>query len=226
MKGLTVFTVCGLALGVSAASLMGQGTTTSLETTKVVAQALEKVITIPGDLTPYQAVNLNARVSGFVESMAVDRGSFVKRGQALARISAPELRAQHAEADAKLQGVRAQEAEAEAKTVAAQSTYDRLKAASATPAITAGIVPTTINATLSDWKYAARSRKMATMASPRPERRPSSVCCMGATCPRTLTVTPAGGSPARDTAANTSSEAVPRSSPCTFAVSVIIRCWL
>lgn len=138
MKGLTIFTVCALALGLSADSLAGQGTTAPLETTKVVAQTLEKVITIPGDLTPYQAVNLSARVSGFVEAMTVDRGSFVKRGQAVARISAPELRAQHAEADAKLQGVRAEEAEAEAKTVAAQSTYDRLKAASATPGVVAG----------------------------------------------------------------------------------------
>src|SRR5688500_3471660 len=138
MKGLTVFAVCVLTLGLSAAPLVGQGTTASLETTKVVVQALDKVITSPGDLTPYQAVSLNARVSGFVESLAVDRGSFVKRGQVLARISAPELRAQHAEADAKLQAVRAQEAEAEAKTVAAQSTYDRLKAASGTPGVVAG----------------------------------------------------------------------------------------
>jgi membrane fusion protein (multidrug efflux system) len=138
MKGLTIFTTCAVALGLSVASAEAQGTPTSLETTKVVAQVLEKAITIPGDLTPYQAVNLNARVSGFVESVAVDRGSFVKRGQSLARISAPELRAQHAEADAKLQGVRAQEAEAEAKTVAAQSTYDRLKAASASPGVVAG----------------------------------------------------------------------------------------
>jgi RND family efflux transporter MFP subunit len=109
-----------------------------VETTKVVSKALEKVVTIPGDLTPYQGVNLSARVSGFVESLAVDRGSWVKRGQLLATISAPELRAQRAEAEAKVQGIRAQEAEAEAKTVAAQSTYDRLKAASATPGVVAG----------------------------------------------------------------------------------------
>jgi RND family efflux transporter MFP subunit len=109
-----------------------------LETTKVISQALQKTITIPGDLTPYQAVNLNARVSGFVESLAVDRGSWVKRGQRLATISAPELRAQHAEAEAKLQAVRAQEAEAGARMVAAQSTYDRLKAASTTPGVVAG----------------------------------------------------------------------------------------
>jgi membrane fusion protein, multidrug efflux system len=119
-------------------SLSGQGTNASLETAKVVSQTLEKTITIPGDLTPYQGVNLNARVQGFVESIAVDRGSWVKRGQRLGTLSAPELRAQRIEAEAKLQGVRAQEAEAEAKTVAAQSTYDRLKAASATPGVVAG----------------------------------------------------------------------------------------
>jgi RND family efflux transporter MFP subunit len=128
-----VFAVCA-----SAVSLAGQSTAARLETTKVISQALQKTITIPGDLTPYQAVNLNARVSGFVESLAVDRGSWVKRGQRLATISAPELRAQHAEAEAKLQAVRAQEAEAGARMVAAQSTYDRLKAASTTPGVVAG----------------------------------------------------------------------------------------
>ena len=138
MKRLALFTVAVLILGQSGVALVGQTAQSSVETTKVVAKALEKVVTIPGDLTPYQGVNLNARVSGFVESLAVDRGSWVKRGQVLATISAPELRAQRAEAEAKLQGIRAQEAEAEAKTVAAQSTYERLKAASATPGVVAG----------------------------------------------------------------------------------------
>ncbi|OFW29647.1 MAG: efflux transporter periplasmic adaptor subunit [Acidobacteria bacterium RIFCSPLOWO2_02_FULL_65_29] len=138
MKRSAWFLVCVVALCVSAATLVGQSNTPSLETTKVVAQALEKTVTIPGDLTPYQGVNLNARVSGFVESLAVDRGSWVTRGQPLAKISAPELRAQHAEAEAKLQAVRSQEAEAQAKTVAAQSMYDHLKAASATPGVVAG----------------------------------------------------------------------------------------
>lgn len=130
----TVFVVTVL----NGASLIGQGAATSVETAKVVAQVLEKTVTIPGDLTPYQGVNLNARVPGFVESVQVDRGSWVKRGQVLARISAPELRAQRAEAEAKLQAVRAQQAEAEAKTVAAQSTFDRLTAASKTPGVVAG----------------------------------------------------------------------------------------
>lgn len=127
-----------IAFCVTAASLEGQSNTAAVETTKVVAQVLQKTLTIPGDLTPYQGVNLSARVAGFVETLAVDRGSWVKRGQRLASISAPELRAQRAEAEAKLQAVRAQEAEAQARMVSAQSTYERLKAASATPGVVAG----------------------------------------------------------------------------------------
>jgi membrane fusion protein (multidrug efflux system) len=137
MKRLILVPLCAAALGASVAQLSAQGTP-SLETAKVVSQALEKTITIPGDLTPYQGVNLHAKVSGFVQSVAVDRGSWVKRGQVLARLSAPELRAQRAEAEAKVQTVRAQQAEAQAKMVSAQSTYDRLMAASKTPGVVAG----------------------------------------------------------------------------------------
>lgn len=136
-RHMSFLAVIAVGLGLSGRALDGQSPL-SVETAKVVSQALNKTVTIPGDLTPYQSVNLNARVPGFVESVAVDRGSWVKRGQSLARISAPELRAQRAEAEAKLQAVRAQEAEAKAKTVAAQSTFDRLKAASATPGVVAG----------------------------------------------------------------------------------------
>jgi membrane fusion protein, multidrug efflux system len=138
MKRFALCAVCVTVLCLSSGSLWAQTKSPSVETVKVVSQILEKTVTIPGDLTPYQGVNLNARVPGFVESIAVDRGSWVKRGQLLGKLSAPELRAQRLEAEAKLQGVRAQEAEAEAKTVAAQSTYDRLKAASATPGVVAG----------------------------------------------------------------------------------------
>jgi membrane fusion protein, multidrug efflux system len=133
-----VLFVCIAVVAVSAGRLSAQGGTPSVETAKVVSQALEKAITIPGDLSPYQGVNMNARVQGFVESVAVDRGSFVKRGQLLGKLSAPELRSQRLEAEAKLQAVHAQQAEAQAKMVSAQSTYDRLKAASTTPGVVAG----------------------------------------------------------------------------------------
>jgi RND family efflux transporter MFP subunit len=138
MKAVALFTAGVVLTGVIGERLAAQSAAPALEMVKVVAQALQKTVTIPGDLTPYQGVNLHAKVSGFVESVAVDRGSWVKRGDVLARLSAPELRAQRAEAEARVQAVRAQQAEAQARMVAAQSTHDRLKAASATPGVVAG----------------------------------------------------------------------------------------
>jgi membrane fusion protein (multidrug efflux system) len=138
MKRWVFVPAIAVVLTAISAGVRAQGTTASVETVKVVSQALAKTITIPGDLTPYQGVNLHAKVAGFVESVAVDRGSWVKKGQILARLSAPELRAQRAEAEAKVQAVRAQQAEAQAKMVGAQGTHDRLKAASATPGVVAG----------------------------------------------------------------------------------------
>ncbi len=88
---------------------------------------------LPGEFLPFEAVDLVARVPGFVETVTVDRGSAVKQGAVLVTLSAPELRAQHAEAQSKVEAIRAQRAEAEAKLIAAQSTVERLKAAAATP---------------------------------------------------------------------------------------------
>src|SRR5438132_9631325 len=56
----------------------------------------------------------------------------------MARLLAPEIAAQRAEAQSKLQGAEAQRGEAEAKLASDESTYQRLKAASATPGVVAG----------------------------------------------------------------------------------------
>lgn len=109
-----------------------------VEVVKVVAQKLERTIRLPGELLPFEAVALYPKVTGFVEGLEVDRGSRVRRGQPLARLTAPELASQRAEAEAKFQAVRAQRAEAEAKLVSDEATYQRLKAASATPGVVAG----------------------------------------------------------------------------------------
>jgi RND family efflux transporter MFP subunit len=110
----------------------------SAELVKVVSQRLEKKNSLPGELLPYQMVDIYPRVSGFIQSIEVDRGSWVKAKQLLATMSAPELQAQRAEAEARLQSVQAQQIEASAKLAAAESTYERLKAASATPGVVAG----------------------------------------------------------------------------------------
>lgn len=96
----------------------------ALEVVSVVSRQSESATHLEGELVPYEAVALFSKVAGFVSKVPVDRGSIVKGGDVLVVISAPELAAQRAEAQAKLQAER--------------GTFDRLKAASQTPGAVAG----------------------------------------------------------------------------------------
>jgi membrane fusion protein (multidrug efflux system) len=109
-----------------------------VEVVTVVEQPLNVTLSLPGELTPYQTVALYSRVTGFVKSITVDRGTRVSAGQQLATLEAPELVAQRSEAQSKLQSAEAQLAAVRAKAEASASTYDKLKAASATPGVVAG----------------------------------------------------------------------------------------
>ena len=110
----------------------------SVDVVQVVSKSAERKLPLPGEFLPYQSVAIYAKVTGFVDKVAVDRGSVVKTGELLATLVAPELQAQVMEGRAKVQAVESQRAEAEAKLVSAQSTAERLKAASATPGAVAG----------------------------------------------------------------------------------------
>jgi len=101
-------------------------------------QKLAITVRLPGELQPYEGVAVYPKVTAFVDSIRVDRGSVVKAGQLMAQLAAPEIAAQRAEAQSKLQGAEAQRGEAEAKLASDESTYQRLKAASATPGVVAG----------------------------------------------------------------------------------------
>ena len=68
----------------------------------VTRSALDAVQHLQGELTPYQAVDVFARVAGYVREIGVDRGSAVRGGDVIARLDAPELAQQRAEAQAKL----------------------------------------------------------------------------------------------------------------------------
>ena len=109
-----------------------------LETVRVVEQPAAVTLEIPGELDPYESVAMYARVTGFVKTIRVDRGSRVRAGELMAEIEAPELLAQRAEAQSKLQAAEAQLAVARTKADADASTLDRLKGASATPGAVAG----------------------------------------------------------------------------------------
>ena len=110
----------------------------TIEVARVVQQPVNVMLSMPGQLDPYETVAIYPKVAGFVKSIAVDRGSRVRTGDVLAVLEAPELTAQRAEAQSKLQAANAQLAATRAKADADIGTYDKLTAASATPGVVAG----------------------------------------------------------------------------------------
>jgi membrane fusion protein, multidrug efflux system len=109
-----------------------------VDVVRVVQRPVDVALSMPAELAAFQTVAMYPRVIGFVKSVAVDRGSRVRRGEVLIVLEAPELAAQRAEAQSKLQGAEAQLATVHAKADADNSTYDKLKAAAATPGVVAG----------------------------------------------------------------------------------------
>lgn len=119
-------------------SLLGRAAAQTTEMVPVVAKTISRIIELPGEFQPYLEVSLHAKVRGYVERVLVDRGSAVRKGQLLAELSAPEMKAQIAEAESKVQAAGSESLQAEAQLAAAQSTADRLKKAAATPGAIAG----------------------------------------------------------------------------------------
>jgi membrane fusion protein, multidrug efflux system len=104
----------------------------------VVSKPVSRTVELPGEFLPFLSVSLHAKVPSYVDRVLVDRGSMVKQGDLLAEMSAPEMTAQIAEAQSKVQAAEADRLQAEAQLAAAQSTYDRTKQAAATPGAIAG----------------------------------------------------------------------------------------
>ena len=109
-----------------------------VDVVSVVSRQVERTSHLPGEIQPFQQVAIRSRVNGLVDAVRVDRGSEVRKGDVLLVLSAPEMVAQLAEAQARASAVESQKAEAEAKLGAAESTLSKLNAASATPGAVAG----------------------------------------------------------------------------------------
>jgi RND family efflux transporter MFP subunit len=110
----------------------------TLDVVRVVQQPVNVTLSMPGQLDPYEAVAVYPKVTGFIRSIRVDRGSRVRAAELMAELEAPELLTQRAEAQSRLQAAEAQLAAARSKADADASTYDKLTAASATPGVVAG----------------------------------------------------------------------------------------
>ena len=57
---------------------------------KVLAQGAERGLTLQGEALPYASTTLFAKVSGFLRSVPVDKGSVVAKGQVVAVVESPE----------------------------------------------------------------------------------------------------------------------------------------
>lgn len=87
---------------------------------------LSSNLQVPGELQPYQEVDLFAKMNSYVKKLWVDIGSQVHQGQLLVTLEAPELNHQVAEAQSRIK-------QQEALYMASKATYDRLFNTSKTP---------------------------------------------------------------------------------------------
>jgi RND family efflux transporter MFP subunit len=105
---------------------------------KVESRSLSRIVPLTAELAPYLQVEIEARVPGYVETVLVDRGTVVRRGQLLVQLSAPEMQSQTAASEASLHQAEADAAQAEAQAAATESTYARLIEAAKTPGAVSG----------------------------------------------------------------------------------------
>ena len=89
-------------------------------------KALSSFARLPGQLKPFNEVNIFPKVNGFVKTLYVDRGSIVKKGQLLVTLEAPEMESQ-------LQAANSRYLQAQENAVASKEKYARLKQAAAEP---------------------------------------------------------------------------------------------
>jgi len=136
---LVVAVACGSGRDQTASTVPARASSAaiSVDVVQVVEQQLNVMVKLPGELTPYETVDIYPKVTGFVRSLGVDRGSNVKKGEVIARLDAPELMAQLSEAQSKSAAAQAQVAAAQAKLAADHSTYEKLSAAAKTPGVIA-----------------------------------------------------------------------------------------
>lgn len=111
----------------------GLGSAQTVKLVKVVSKPVVRTTELPGEFYPFLSAELHAKVAGYVDKVRVDRGSVVKQGDVLVELSAPELEARIAEAEAQATAGESDESQAEAQLAAGQSSYEKLEQAAKTP---------------------------------------------------------------------------------------------
>ncbi|MDO8433824.1 MAG: efflux RND transporter periplasmic adaptor subunit [Candidatus Binatus sp.] len=108
MKSLLLLVAVGwVSLVVTGCSRANGDTATDLRPTVSVIRPqrgdVVRTIALPGDLVGLYQSTLYAKVTGYLKSISVDKGDWVKKGQVLAEIEVPELQQRLARAKASLE---------------------------------------------------------------------------------------------------------------------------
>lgn len=120
-------------------------------------QQVSKSMDFPAEILPYEQADLSAKVQAYVQTIKVDLGDKVQRGQLLATLRAPEVNTQVAQSQSSVSAARA-------KYNASKDNYDRLLEASkaATPGIVAPVdLEKSKNQMLADLATLQATQKMA-----------------------------------------------------------------
>src|ERR1700720_1123897 len=134
---LTVF-LCGCSSdSKQAANKPAEPEAQTVEVVPVASQKLATVFTLPAQLVPFQTVDIYAKVTGFLDMIRVDRGSRVRKGELIVRLSAPELVAQRGQAESAMRAAESQLSTAKAKLSSDKGTYLHLASAAKTPGVVA-----------------------------------------------------------------------------------------
>lgn len=100
----------------------GTNTASKYEIGTVREQPLSSYVKLPGQLKPFEEVNIYAKVNGFVASVNADRGSVVRKGKVLLTLEAPEIESQ-------VQAAMSKYTHARENAVASKDKYKRLSEA-------------------------------------------------------------------------------------------------
>jgi RND family efflux transporter MFP subunit len=93
----------------------------AVEVIKPQAGGVQRLVTQPGTVEPFESADLYAKASGFLAEQTVDIGSRVKKGDVLARISVPEYEKQVKRDAARVNDAKAKVKQMEAHLVSAKA---------------------------------------------------------------------------------------------------------
>lgn len=123
---VSILSACNSGKKEAAAETDSAAAPVAIEVVPIQKGKLATSLQVPGELTPYQEVDLYAKVNSYVKKLLVDVGSEVKEGQLLVTLDAPEINSQLAGAKSRIQ-------QQQAIYLASKANYDRLLSTSKTP---------------------------------------------------------------------------------------------